>query len=676
MKRVVFAIFCLLGTFAFSASADSFSALPKSTRFNAPKKILVSVGDLKENDKPQWRRDTCASVHAIANQVSDTAVDVTCRSFDTLNFVDSYLAQAKQDNAYHIRITRGYNGDVFVDLINWSRVHETDFTTLGWKFNDNTQNKMKKEEAMARFIANFFLYASNEEAFKAGLLVNGAAESTSIEYDQEHGKFKDKTTKADLSVYQAYSQFEAESPRKKNYLRTGIQLGVMFSAAMGVYYKNLVYNRQDFDYGFRDGLRKKATGEAILFDDNDKFANYGHVYAGVLYYQTARANGFNSLESFLVGFASSATWEVLEYHEVFSINDQILTPIGGYVMGEASYQISCALIQKGVVGKAVGYTINPMLAINHGIDKYKSGDKYASQPDCKKERWSNVSMYLGLEKGQKPYKTSSDKTYVVGLNAEVVKIDDYNKPGQASQLIYDTAMVKALVEKSGGDGAGDLKVLAQVVAAAYNNKNITMDPQGQLRGYDVILGIGTASTWNDRGGDKKSGHEDFYGTINILGATARANVFYKGYNIQAEFGFYGDFAMVKAWALNDFKAAHGGELNDQFGVIRKRGYYWGLGTTTLAALSVEKGRIKVGYEAQFSSASDIKSRHRLQEEATNPADFKDSFVSQKVYVTFRITKNLSFQLAHEINVREGSANGIAAKKGVEKRTMGNLVYLF
>ncbi|KYG64393.1 hypothetical protein AZI85_02935 [Bdellovibrio bacteriovorus] len=644
--------------------------------YQVPKKILVSVGDLKENHKLSWRKETCALIHTLANQISDVAVNVTCRSFDVSNFADKELIELRRHHNYHLRLTRTREGEVKMDVSNWSRNFETDFENLQWKFKasptDNTQN-----EAIAKAASNFFIYAANEKTFRAGLLVNGAAESNEIIYDQKKGLFLDKYTNEPLTIDQAYARFEKESPRKKNYLRTGIEIGVMLSAALGIYYKNLAYNRQDFDYALGEGIRKKLTGEAILFDDNDKFANVGHIFAGVLYYQTARANGFNSLESFLVSFASSAAWEFLEYHEVFSLNDQIMTPIGGYVIGEASYQISCALLAKGTTaGKVLAYSINPGLGLNHAIDKIQTGDKYASQPDCKKPRWSDISVYVGLEKNQKPFKPTAENTYVLGMSADVVNIENYAKPGHEAKMVYDTAMVKALLENNGGDGMGDLKLIAQVTMAAYYKKNVEQDAHGQLRGYDLILGVGSGTTFHDRGGDKQSGHEDFYGTINILGATARANIYYKGMNIQAEFGFYGDFAMVKSWALNDFEARNGGSLAGQPSVVQKRGYYWGLGTTTLAALSAEQGRFKVGYELQSSRASDIQSRHRNQSDVQDPADFQDSYMSHRIYVRFRLTKNLSFQLSREAIVRAGSANGQATAKGKETRTMGTLVYLF
>lgn len=659
-----------LGLFLLATSPESALA--------APVKVLVSVGDLKDNSDTSWKKSMCDKVHVMANQVNADSVHITCRSFDTTSFKDDKLDSLQKDHSFHLRVMRTTNSDLLIDATNWQRKHNSDFKSLAWKFNDAPHQKVTKDQAFHKAMTNFFFYVANEKAFKAGLLVNGAAESSSIAYDQKKGFFLDKATQEPISIDKAVTLFENESEEKKNFLRAGIEVGAMLSAGMAIYYKHLVFNQQDFDYGFREGIHKKLNGEAILFDDNDKLSNYGHVYAGVLYYQVARANGFNSLESFLITFASSAAWEFLEYHEVFSINDQILTPIGGYIIGEASYQISCALLQKGTAGKILGYTINPGMAMNHGIDKALGKNKSPFPANCAKPRWSKISVFLGRENGQNPHQSQKTQNNIFGLEAEVATIPDYNKPGQTAQFIYDTALVKSLVEYGSGNGLGDLTVIAQIVAAAYNQKDLRVDERGQLEGYDVVLGIGSASTWRDREGSFRSNSKDFYGTINILGASARANIFYKGMNIQAEFAFYGDFTMVKSWALDDFKNRNGGNLDDQLNVTRKRGYYWGLGTTTLAALSIERDSVKVGYNAQFSSASDISERHRYQGQIglIRAASFKDSIVTHQFYVTFKITKNLSFRLAREIIKREGSANGISSRPGTERRTTGTLVYLF
>lgn len=642
------------------------------------KRVLISVGDLKDSKGLEWKKTTCLQVYNIANEIVDQGVDVTCREFSTDHFYDKDLPALSKSFDFHIRIIRDRDGKgLGVDATNWSRKFDSDFKNLGWQFDDVKDSKVKKEDAFAKMIGNFFLYVNNEDAYKAALLVNGAMESDQIYFDEKNQVFKDKLTRAPITLNKAYALYEGESSRKKNYLRTGIEIGVQLSAAMAIYYKNLVFNQVDFDYELGSGLKGKyITGEAIKFDDNDKMSNYGHTYAGVMYYQTARANGFNSLESALITFASSAAWETLEYHEVFSINDQILTPIGGYVIGEATYQISCALLNKdSIAAKTLGYTINPNMAIAHAIDgAWKKGDKFASQPDCKKPRWSDISVYIGLENGQKAYEGTKNNDFVLGMKAEVVNIENYNKEGRDGKLVFDTAMVKMIVEGNGNQGVTDLKVLAQVVMAAYHQKNLTKDELGELRGYDIILGVGSGSTWNDRGTAEDTKDEDFFGNVNILGATAHARFHMNGFVINADFGMYGDFAMVKSYSLEPYKASKGGNLDGESSVIKKRSYYWGTGASAIAAISVSKGKFEVGYEGQYSNAKSIDKRNRIESESG--AVFRDTLSVNKVYISYTLTKNLKFQLSREYTTRTGSVNDDFHTKGTEVRTMGTLVYKF
>jgi hypothetical protein len=667
-QSIVFIFFILI--FVSTANADDNSQ---------KKNILVSVGDLKENNNIYWKKLTCDQIYKSANGVIDQGVNVTCRNFDTKNFKDSSLDDMYSKYDYHLRVIRDQSNTISIDVTNLNRPNSSDFKTLGWNFKDGEQNKMTKELAMTKALSNFFFYINNEKAFKAGLLVNGIDESNEVEYDRENGVFKSKFTHEPLSINKAYSIYEGESDRKKNYLRAGVEIGVLLSSAMAIYYKNLVFNQVDFDYSFTDGLKKKFNGEAIRYDDNDKKSNYGHVYAGVLYYQVARSNGFNSLESFLAAFASSTAWEFMEYHEVLSINDQILTPIGGYVIGEATYQISCALLQKNnLVAKTLGYTINPGLAANHGYDKLKNGNKFASQPDCNKPRWSDISIYLGLDSGQKAYIPNENTNSMIGMDATVVPIAGYGEEGKNSKLIYDTAMAKAFIEANGNQGLTDLRVIAQVMTVAYNQKNITKDEDGKLRGYDLLLGVGSASTWNDRGGstenDKKN--EDFYGTIGIIGAMASANVFYNGIHIKADFAFYGDFVMVKSYSIEKFKNSSANGLEGEPTTFTKHNYYWGIGSSTLAAISIQKGKWEVGYNGQYSSAKSTTGLHRLEEEVTRNDQFRDTMNNNKIYISYQLTKNVKLQLSREYNLRIASVNNDFHSSGVETRTMGTIVYKF
>jgi len=651
-----------------------FTLLGTVDAFSAEKKVLISVGDMLQKEDKEWKRSMCKKVHSLANQIIDSGISVTCREFDTTHFLDSALSKYTNTHQYHLRIIRDSKNDIGIDVTNWSKRHDSDFQSLGWNFHkEKAEAKVTQDQAIDKAIANFFFYVENELAYKAGLLVQGAKESKEIEFDETKQVFRDRLTNQEISIEKAYSIFEDESDRKKNYLRTGVEIGVLLSSAMGIYYKNLVFNQQDFDYGFRDGVRTKLSGEAILFDDNDKKSNYGHEWAGVMYYQVARSNGFSSLEAFLIAEASSATWEFMEYHEVFSINDQIMTPIGGYVLGEATYQIACALVAKdNIAAKTLGYTLNPNLGVNHALDGHFKGNKYAAQPDCKKPRWSDISVKIGLEKGQKPYLPEENKSMNWGMDAKVVNIQDYNKKGKDSKLILDTSMSNMIIEANGNQGLVDLNVIAQVVWAAYHQKDLKEEANGNLRGYEFVVGLGSGSTWRDRGAEEGDKDEDFFGTINIIGANAHANIHINGFNIRADFAIYGDFSMVKAYALEPYRTNH--DMADQSSIMQRKGNYWGYGMSTLAAISVEKGRWTVGYSGQLSTAKSINERNRIDAKVNDV--FEDTLFVNRVYVKFALTKKLSLQLDYEEDFRMGTATNTKTKRGTEKRVIGSLVYKF
>lgn len=649
--------------------------------------ILISVSDMNAAPAALWEREICRQVHLIGNSVSDQPMNMSCRRFSSANFLDSELSQLRPRFDYHVRIMKLTDGTISLDINNWHQTNAADFKSVEVRFVDGQPSgpspQVTQKDGFERALYNFFIYAAHEDYFKAALLLNGLAESTTIGFNDKTRQFTDQTTREDITISRAVELFAGESSRKANYVRAGIELGVLLSAGLAIYYKNLVFNKQDFDYGVKEGFQKKLNGEAIRFDDNDKWANVGHEFAGMLYYQIGRANGANHLESFLIAFASSAAWEFLEFHEVFSINDQVMTSVGGYVLGEAFYQTSCALLAKGGTGaKIVGYTLSPGVALNHGIDHFKKGDRYAGQDDCSKPRWSEISFYLGLEKHQKPFQPQpSSKEALVGFQSEVITIPGYGKEGQGHGLLIDAALNRVVIEANKSMGLIDLRVIAQTVAGVYYQRNVKRDEQNRLQGYDFAIGLGSAITWNDRGsrtdGDRNGPDfaEDYYGTINILGPIAHATVYHKGMRIRAEFAFYGDFTMVKSYSLEPFYYSLEGPKNLPSN-ITKRGNYYGFGSTVLAAISLEYERFRLAYQGQMSQSASINSRSRLETSSTRRDNYEDRYQSHRFSVSYRLTRNLRLELAREYIIRAGSINGGFERKTTERRTMGYLVYLF
>ena len=86
--------------------------------------------------------------------------------------------------------------------------------------------------------------------------------------------------------------------------------------------------------------------------DGDKFIfNYIlHPYAGAAYYMSARSCGFNCFGSFMYSFCiSTFFWEYgfEAFNEIPSVQDLVITPVVGSVMGECFYKLKRHIVSVG-----------------------------------------------------------------------------------------------------------------------------------------------------------------------------------------------------------------------------------------------------------------------------------------------------------------------------------------
>ncbi len=132
---------------------------------------------------------------------------------------------------------------------------------------------------------------------------------------------------------------------------------------------------QHGDYSY---ISFKTIGENFKHGfkwDNDKLGTntFLHPYNGNLYFNAARANGFNFWQSELFAIAGSGMWELFMEREYPSTNDFIATPIGGAAIGEILYRASDAVLDDRLTGGArfereiAAFILSPMRGINRLI---------------------------------------------------------------------------------------------------------------------------------------------------------------------------------------------------------------------------------------------------------------------------------------------------------------------
>ena len=94
-------------------------------------------------------------------------------------------------------------------------------------------------------------------------------------------------------------------------------------------------------------------GEDVTFDGDHFNTNaLGHPMGGTAYYQIARGNGLGPGASFISSLLASTFWEYfVEIPEHPSLNDMILTPTAGAVIGEATYRLGRYFATSGPGGR-------------------------------------------------------------------------------------------------------------------------------------------------------------------------------------------------------------------------------------------------------------------------------------------------------------------------------------
>lgn len=137
---------------------------------------------------------------------------------------------------------------------------------------------------------------------------------------------------------------------------------------------------QKGDFAYINGHTIKENFRHGFIWDNDKMGTnmFLHPYHGSLYYNSARANGFNYWASGLHALAGSAMWELFMECEYPSTNDIIATPLGGMALGEMFFRTTDLILDDRITGSArfgrefASFLISPM----RGLTRIINGDAW------------------------------------------------------------------------------------------------------------------------------------------------------------------------------------------------------------------------------------------------------------------------------------------------------------
>lgn len=139
---------------------------------------------------------------------------------------------------------------------------------------------------------------------------------------------------------------------------------------------NRFVTKEEFAYvtmhSIRDNLKKGFVWDNDMMSTN----MFGHPYHGSLYFNSGRSRGYNYWESGLFALGGSLTWELFGENEYPSVNDLIVTPIGGMALGEVLYRSSDMILDDRARGRErtwreiSAFVVDPM----RGLTRLMNGD--------------------------------------------------------------------------------------------------------------------------------------------------------------------------------------------------------------------------------------------------------------------------------------------------------------
>jgi len=643
-------------------------------------KLFLSVGsDILVNQTPEWSKSRCQLLDEKIVAARGAGSQGVCASAALTPDLDKTLSAAKASGSYvaHLHLLERANGAIQLTATDWTaNVLDLEKEQFIWNLESPALvGQDRQEQALLKLTRNFLVYVGNKKAIRENIVRSAAPLSETVFVGQS-GAFLDKQGRYPITGTQAVESFKKESEKHKHFLRTTLEITAVLAIGDVFYWLGQEEMKQDWEYAgtSSDQKRKLISGDGYRFDNNPIYFNFGHAFAGMLYYDAARANGYTALESFLFAFAGSAVWEsVAEYREVLSLSDMVVTPVGGAIIGEVVYQIGHFFTRSSNTRthRYLGRLFGGVERLNLWVSKSKP--KVADELDASgypADTWHDFKYWVGL-RNFSPDNSKSMTTANLGADLEVFNVRSYDKPGEVATFMSDTAFAKFVAETSlGSEGVKDVFMLAKTAIAGYYQQNIGLDEQGRKNGYSFY--IGEANRIDFRLRSEEAGPSDMQCMVGVLGSTLRMTMFVRGVRIRMNVDVYADFAMIRNYALDDYVATHGEEHITGVEAMDKYAYGWAINPE--GSIAVQYKRLEIGLSYLERNTHSIDTLDQTVEDEFNYHS-EESYKEGKLTLTYSLSDRVQLRFSYEDARREGSFEDHKAKLR-EKSYSGAVVYLF
>ena len=409
-----------------------------------------------------------------------------------------------------------------------------------------------------------------------------------------------------------------------------------------------------------------STGE-ITFDQDRYDTNASlHPIMGAIYYQIGRGNGLGVGGSLLTSFVASTTWEYTsEFIERPSLNDLILTPAVGAVIGEASFRLGrlFAAGRPGPVNCFGAVLFSPVATLN---DTYVcggggSGSGSGSAPydglGFSRRAWHRIDAGVAIGRSVFDGAVTYDATRYAIAGA-VVTHTRYRRAGHDASLVGPGQWTTI----GGGQAFGNSRVLAidfhadaSLVGAYLRRYDDTGGGAREADGRGLLLGAGTSFDYDLR---MLPMGRDRIASWGIAGPKLEWSMRRGRLAVTGALNAQYAFAIVQSLAYMEAHAF----LPEEFvkSPLRKEGYYYAHGAVSSAVVTLALSRFDLLAAARGGWYWSINARDQRQDEIIKDFTLSDTRIQLHGEAAVRmLADSVRFAIAFDDIERTSSLPGMS-----------------
>jgi hypothetical protein len=396
------------------------------------------------------------------------------------------------------------------------------------------------------------------------------------------------------------------------------------------------------DWQFRmtldDQISRVLFLEGWRFDSNNFKLNWTHSLAGGIYYQFGRTNHASWLYSWMISVVGSTFWELTEWKEVISLNDQIMTGLGGFAIGEPWYQVGHYLAhQSGLLFQALSF-MNPVLKFNHWLDRKDPGVRNYVQPG-----WHDFGLAAGVRRLSTAGRPAETAVYFE-VHTRLIGLPEYGRAGDVRRTFRDTYFSSMSLDYAARNGTAD-ETRFSTTAVPWGSFRQKIDDN--LEGYSLIVGLGSSFEYFKKRSfdyydlnpvpvyqgidlhlEIPRNFSDKLAIVHLAGPVLDWTVFRRSWKLRTVATAYFDFGLINSYALNGYSQLHHTPPSETIDGMKTTvlyyGYYYGFGGTFSGNTDLEWGAFRAHALASFGAWGSADSLDRFQDKVTNNAHLTDT----------------------------------------------------